>query len=146
VTDQPAVLYHGLSARIERVVAEPDTALALGSGEIEVLGTPRLLAWCEQATVESVAGLLGPGRTSVGTRVELVHERASALGAELSLQATLVHVDGRLLRFTVTAEQVEQDGATAVAARAEVTRVVVDRERFLARLPPGQRRSDPAPA
>ena len=108
-------------------------ARALGSGDLEVLGTPRLLAWCEQATVEVAAAVLPSGRTSVGTRVELAHERASAVGTEVTVRAELVHVDGRLLRFDVVAEQ-DVAGARAVVARATVTRVAVDPERFLARL------------
>jgi len=120
-------------AEVVRRVAPEDTARALGSGDLEVLGTPRLLAWCEQATVEVAAAVLPSGRTSVGTRVELAHERASAVGTEVTVRAELVHVDGRLLRFDVVAEQYVA-GARAVVARATVTRVAVDPERFLARL------------
>ena len=120
-------------AEVVRRVAPEDTARALGSGDLEVLGTPRLLAWCEQATVEVAAAVLPSGRTSVGTRVELAHERASAVGTEVTVRAELVHVDGRLLRFDVVAEQ-DVAGARAVVGRATVTRVAVDPERFLARL------------
>ena len=120
-------------AEVVRRAAPEDTARALGSGDLEVLGTPRLLAWCEQATVVVAAAVLPSGRTSVGTRVELVHERASAVGTEVTVRAELVHVDGRLLRFDVVAEQ-DVAGARAVVARATVTRVAVDPERFLARL------------
>ena len=51
----------------------PDTATALGSGDVAVLATPRLLAWLEAATVAAAADVVGPGETSVGTRVELEH-------------------------------------------------------------------------
>jgi predicted thioesterase len=114
-------------------VRREDTARALGSGDLEVLGTPRLLAWCEQATVAAVAEGIDAGRTTVGTRVEIAHERASPVGATLSVRADLVHTDGRLLRFDVVAEQ-EVAGATTVVGRGQVTRVVVDRDRFLSRL------------
>ena len=120
-------------AQVVRRVAPEDTARALGSGDLAVLGTPRLLAWCEEATVEAASAVVPTGRTSVGTRVELTHERASAVGAEVTVRAELVHVDGRLLRFEVVAEQ-PVAGAVAVVARGTVTRVVVDPERFLARL------------
>jgi fluoroacetyl-CoA thioesterase len=45
--------------------------------------------------------------------------------------ATVAYVDGRLVRFQVAAEQ---DPDQLVVAHGEVTRVVVDRDRFLARL------------
>lgn len=123
----------GARAVVVREVTPEDTARALGSGDLEVLGTPRLLAWCEQATVAAVADGLDEGRTSVGTRVEIAHERASTVGTTVTVTAELTHVDGRLLRFDVVAEQ-EADGAIAVVGRGTVTRVVVDRERFLRRL------------
>jgi predicted thioesterase len=48
--------------------------------------------------------------------------------------ASVVHVDGRLVRFEVVAEHTVADGAVRNIAHGEVTRVVVDRERFLSRL------------
>jgi len=127
-------LQAGLSADIRRTVSEEDTARALGSGDLDVLGTPRLLAWCEQATLAALDGRLPDGRTTVGTRVELVHGRGSALGASVEVHAVLEHVDGRLLRFEVVAEQATTAGPTTTVGRARITRVVVDRERFLSRL------------
>ena len=124
----------GLSAALSFVVDEDDTALALGSGDVPVLATPRLLAWLEAATVEALAPALEPGSTSVGTRVEVEHSAASAVGATVVARASLAYVDGRLLRFEVAAEQVGADGASRVVATGRVTRVVVDREKFLARL------------
>ncbi|TDB86254.1 thioesterase, partial [Actinomadura sp. 7K534] len=38
------------------VVGDADTAVRVGSGDVPVLGTPRLLALAEGATVEAVAG------------------------------------------------------------------------------------------
>jgi predicted thioesterase len=94
-----------------------------------VLGTPRLLAWCEAATCAvEVPG--ADGRTSVGTRVRLDHLAASAVGASVRVTATLESQDGRLLRFAVRA----QDDAERLLATGEITRVLVDPERFLARV------------
>jgi predicted thioesterase len=112
-------------------VSDDDTAEALGSGSLPVLGTPRLLAWCEAATCAAIEPLLAPGETSVGTRVELEHTRASPVGVRIEVTATPVHHDGRLHRFSVAAR--EADGGRVVGT-AEVTRVVVDAERFLGRL------------
>lgn len=123
----------GAVATIARVVEAADTARSLGSGDLDVLGTPRLLAWCEEATVAALVGRLEPAQSTVGSRVELTHARASAVGVSVLVRAELVHVDGRLLRFDVVAEA-DSDGASAVVAHGQVTRVVVDRERFLGRL------------
>ncbi|MGN6251749.1 MAG: thioesterase family protein [Marmoricola sp.] len=120
----------GASATLTFTVGEADTAAALGSGDLPVLGTPRLLAWCEATTCAAIADALDPGSTTVGTRVTLEHQAASPLGAEVSVTASLTHVDGRLLRFTVGARHA--DGR--LVGSGEVTRVVVDPERFLARV------------
>jgi predicted thioesterase len=115
-------------------VTDQDTAEALGSGSLPVLATPRLLAWCEAATCAAVESSLGPGETSVGTRVELEHTRATGVGVRVEVTATPVHRDGRLQRFSVVA----REAATGrVVGTGEVTRVVVDAERFLSRLPQG---------
>ena len=121
----------GESATRTFTVTEEDTAVALGSGSLEVLGTPRMLAWCEAATCAAADRDLPKGRTSVGTRVQLEHVGASAVGAVVRVTATVAYLDGRLVRFEVAAEQ---DPDARLVAHGEITRVVVDRERFLARL------------
>jgi len=116
----------GLQATFRYTVAEADTAAALGSGEVPVLATPRVLALAEQATVAAVAGGIEAGATSVGTRVELEHLAPSMVGAELEIAAVLERVAGRRLEFAVRV----RDGGRLVA-RGMVTRVVVDTAAFL---------------
>jgi predicted thioesterase len=118
------------SAVLSFTVEEQDTAAALGSGSLPVLGTPRLLAWAEAATCAALEAELPPGRTSVGSRVQLEHRAASGVGERVTVTAELRHRDGRLVRFEVVAE----DGRGAVVGHAEITRVVVDEDRFLARV------------
>jgi predicted thioesterase len=116
---------------LEFTVTDDDTAVALGSGNLAVLATPRLLAWCEAATCAAIDASVPDDQSSVGTRVQLDHVGASAVGAVVSVTATVAYVDGRLVRFEVVAHQGPEE---KVVAHGEVTRVVVDRERFLSRL------------
>lgn len=120
----------GLDAVVEHTVTAADTAAELGSGDVPVLGTPRLLALAEAATVAALAGHLAAGQTSVGTRVQLDHLAATPVGGRVRVRAELAAVDGRTLRFAVTAT----DASGAVVGRGTVTRVAVDRERFLSGL------------
>ncbi len=120
----------GRSAEVVRTVTGEDTAAALGSGDLPVLGTPRLLAWAEAATVAALDGALDPGVTSVGTRVELAHTAPSAVGDVVTVRAEVAAVDGARVRFTVVATGPH---GTALG-RATVERVVVDGARFTARL------------
>lgn len=116
------------------IVTHDDTALAVGSGSLPVLGTPRLLAWLEAATCAAIDPTLPAGSTSVGTRIELEHLAASAVGQEVEATASASYVDGRLCRFTVAARNVASTGPGKLVATGEITRVVVDAERFLSRL------------
>ncbi|HEX6233151.1 MAG TPA: hotdog domain-containing protein [Jiangellaceae bacterium] len=119
----------GLAAEQSHVVGEADTAAAVGSGDVPVLATPRLLAWLEAASVAALDGVLADGATSVGTRIDLEHVAPSAVGVTVTVRAEITAVDGRLVQFTVVA--LHKDGK--IAAHGRITRVVVDRARFLAR-------------
>jgi fluoroacetyl-CoA thioesterase len=125
----PAPLVAGLTATVERIVSGADTAAAVGSGSLPVLGTPVLLAWCEAATCAAIEPCLAAGQTTVGTRVSVEHLAPSAVGAVVRMTAGTTHVDGKLVRFSVAARQ---DGK--LVGSGEITRVVVDAERFLSRL------------
>jgi fluoroacetyl-CoA thioesterase len=121
-------LQPGLSARVELVVTDADTAQAIGSGDVPVLATPRVVALAEAATVAATAGYLAGGSTSVGTRVELEHQAATAVGRRVTVLATLAKVDGRRLVFDVVVREGEDQ-----VAEGRVERVIVDRQRFVER-------------
>lgn len=118
----------GLAARVELTVTDADTAQALGSGDVPVLGTPRVIALAEAATVAATTRWLPSGQTTVGVRVEVDHKAASAIGRRVIVEATLTTVDGNKLGFDV----IVRDG-DVVAAEGRVLRLVVDRQKFLAK-------------
>jgi predicted thioesterase len=123
-----------MDAALRFIVTDADTAVAVGSGSLPVLGTPRLLAWCEAATCAAIDPTLPEGSTSVGTRVSLEHLAASPVGQEVEVTASSSYADGRLHRFTVAARHVGPSGPGRVVGSSEITRVVVDSAKFLARL------------
>jgi fluoroacetyl-CoA thioesterase len=116
----------GLAASVSIVVADADTAVVLRSGDVAVLGTPRVVGMAEEASVAALAGQLKPEETSVGMRVQLDHLAPSAVGAVVRAEATLEKVEGRRLTFTVSVND-----ERGLVAAGKVTRVIVDRERFL---------------
>lgn len=119
----------GLTAQVSLIVHDSDTASAVGSGDVPVLATPRVVALCEQATVAALAGALGDGDTTVGSRVECDHLAPSHVGEVVTASATLVDVAGRRLEFHVTVA----DEAGVQVAHARVQRAIVERRRFLKR-------------
>ena len=117
----------GASAQLELTVTDADTAQTVGSGDVPVLATPRVLALAEAATVRALARRLESGTTTVGTRVDLSHRAPTPIGRTVLATAKLTKVDGRRLTFEVTVSEGE-----TVVAEARVERVLVDRSRFLA--------------
>ena len=110
-------------------MAEADTAVAMRSGDVAVLATPRLVALCEEAACAAVAGRLGPGRTTVGSSVQFNHLAPTAVGSTVRSEATLEKVEGRRLGFTVSASD-----AGGLVGAGRMTRVEVETERFLERV------------
>lgn len=119
----------GLRGVAELIVSAIDTAVAVGSGDVDVLATPRVVALCEEATCAALAGHLDAATTTVGTRIELDHLRPTAVGAKVEAEARLDEIDGRRLTFVVSAAD-----SVGVVATGRVTRVVVDRNTFSERL------------
>jgi len=116
----------GLTATATMTVSDADTAVALRSGDVAVLATPRVVSLAEEASVQAVAGALGDGQTTVGYRVQLDHLAPTAVGGRVDAEATLETVESRRLTFRVSVN----DGRGLVAA-GRITRVVVERSHFL---------------
>lgn len=119
----------GLTTTIEREVGEDDLAPAFGSGDVPVLATPRVIAWCEEATMLALEGQIEAGQTTVGMRIRVDHVAPTGPGSTVSITANLARIEGRRLTF-----QVDAADSRAEIALGQVVRVVVDRERFLDRV------------
>lgn len=125
---KPMVVASGLTASVTMKVGEGDTALAMGSGDVPVLATPRLIALVEQASLKALGTALGADKTSVGYEVQLAHLSPTPVGSEVTADATLESVEGRRLTFRVSVAD-----ARGLVAAGRLTRVVVVRDRFIER-------------
>jgi predicted thioesterase len=115
----------GTEATVEWPVTPALTAMKVGSGEVNVLSTPWVLALVERAAVDAVAPHLPEGATTVGVWVDLTHSAPSVVGMQVRAHARAESVEGRRIRFSFEVS----DEAGRVAQGSHV-RVVVDRERF----------------
>ena len=120
----------GSSAEVELTVGEADTAVAMRSGDVPVLATPRVVALCEEASVAALAAALGPGETTVGHTVQLDHVAPTAVGRRVRAEATLMKVEGRRLTFNVSVND-----ARGLVAVGKITRVLVNLDRFMEKAP-----------
>ena len=116
----------GICGQTELVVTDRDTAASLGTGDVPVLATPRLVQLCEQATMAALGPNLEPGQTTVGFRIEFTHLTPVLVGNTVVAVATLERCEGRRLVFNTSVTD-----ACGLVAAGKVTRVLVETERFM---------------
>lgn len=113
----------------ERLTVTPAlTAKEMGSGALEVLATPAMIALMEKTAWTSVQPDLEEGWGTVGTRLEADHLAPTPVGMEVVCHSTLTAVEGRKLTFTLTVE--DQAG---LVGRATHERFMVQNEKFQAK-------------
>lgn len=116
----------GSTASITYTTDNRSTAIALGSGDLPVLATPKVVALVEEAAVAAIAGLVPDGDTTVGAHIEVDHLAPTPIGGTVVTTATVVAVNGRRVDYEATVTE----GATLVA-RATHVRYIVNRETFM---------------
>lgn len=121
---------HELKGEAMILVNSAYTAIAARSGSLEVLGTPYMIALMEKATCSACESLLDEGETTVGTAINITHDKASGLGELIKASATLKAVDGRKLTFDVIAT----DSKEGIIGKGTITRFVVNGERFMSKV------------
>lgn len=115
----------GLKGYKEIVVNESMLASNMGSGYVQALSTPTLIACMEAAAASSMAGVLGEECTTVGIRVEISHLAPTPLGAKVRCESELLDIDGKILTFQVDAyDEVEKIG------QGQHQRAIVNGEKF----------------
>jgi fluoroacetyl-CoA thioesterase len=107
----------GVQAAFRYTATEPDTRRGPRQRGVPVLGTPRVLALAERATLAAVARALAAGATTVGVRVELERLARSPVGADLEVAAVLEQVVGRRLEFAVHVHDGDRPVASGLTTR-----------------------------
>lgn len=118
-----------ISAVKTTFVDETLTADVIGSGDIKVLATPMMIALMEAAAAETVEAHLPEGWTTVGTKVDVEHMRATPVGSLVEASAVLIKADGRNLEFSV-----EASDNKGIIGQGTHRRFIVNRKKFLERL------------
>ncbi|HEY7677556.1 MAG TPA: thioesterase family protein [Candidatus Methylomirabilis sp.] len=119
----------GMAHEVQYAVGPGTLASDMGNPGVNVLGTPTIFRWVENAATDLVVPHLPPGQSTVGTFVVLRHLAATPPGMAVRARATLREVEGRHLHFSV-----ELFDEREKIAEAEHERVIVDLRRFLDRV------------
>lgn len=120
-----------VSAKQTMVVEKAHTATQIGSGSVEVLATPIMIALMEAAAVHAVQEYLPQGWTTVGTRVDIEHLRATPLGGVVTAEANLVKREERILEYSVTAFD-----SAGIIGQGHHQRFIINLKRFMENLAP----------
>ena len=107
-------------------VEEKHLACNVGSGDLPVFGTPMMMALMENAAMLCVATDLEEGQSTVGGFISSSHIKPTGLGKTVKATAELIAIDGRKLKFKVTAE--DEDGKIG---EGEHLRFVINKEKFM---------------
>lgn len=109
-------------------VTESNTALAMGSGTLEVFATPAMIALIEATASSSVAPFLDDGSSTVGTHLDVAHSAATPVGMSVVCETELVEIDRRRLVF----KAVVYDSKGEIGSGTH-ERFVVDDTRFMSK-------------
>jgi fluoroacetyl-CoA thioesterase len=115
----------GIKGHAEMTVEEKDTAKAMGSGQLDVLATPALVALVEKAAWTSVQDELEEGQGTVGTLLELSHDAPTPLGLKVKCETEVTRVDGRRLVFKVMVS--DEDG---MVMKGKHERFIINSDKF----------------
>ncbi len=115
----------GIVGVSEKKVEHKDTAMAFGSGSIEVFATPLMIGLMENSALNAVDNKLPEGFSTVGINVNVDHIAATPVGMMVKSEATLIAIDGKKLTFKVEAFDEEK-----MIGKGTHTRFIVDSEKF----------------
>lgn len=93
----------GIKGKAETIVSEANSAKTLGSGTLDVFGTPAMVALMEETALKSVAPYLDEGCGTVGISLNVTHDAPTPFGMKVWCESELTEIDGRKLVFQVTA-------------------------------------------
>lgn len=116
----------GLKHTSKLLVEEKHLAINVGSGDLKVLATPMMMALMENAAMLAVADSLEEGYTTVGGQISSSHIKPTGIGQTVTATAELISVEGRKLKFKVSASDTEE-----LIGEGEHLRFIVNKEKFM---------------
>ena len=118
----------GMTYTAEKVVTPEMTARAVGSGALEVLGTPFMMGLMECAAMWCIAPELPEGKGTVGVEIASSHLAPTPVGMTIRAVAevTAVSENGKMITFKISAY--DEDGLIGEGTH---TRAIISNDRFL---------------
>ena len=120
----------GTKCQLEQTVTEELTAAAVGSGLLNVFGTPYMIGLMENAAQTALQNFLEEGQGSVGTHLDISHDAPTPVGMKVWAEAeiTAVSENGKMVDFKVSAW--DEKGPIGAGTH---TRAIISNDRFLSK-------------
>ena len=112
----------GHAAKREFTVSPSDTAIALGSGSVNVLATPMAIAWCEAVTTMAISEAVCADCTTVGYKIDFLHLSPTSIGESVYANALVESVSGDRIIFSIDLRNAEMQVGTGKITRVRVAR------------------------
>ena len=91
----------------------------------QVFATPMMIRSMENAALAAIKSYLDEGESAVGTAIDIRHLAATPAGHDVRAEAEVIEVDGRRIKFKVSArDETEEIG------NGTHERIVIDLRRF----------------
>lgn len=111
-------------------VAENNTAKNMGSGDLDVLATPSLVAFIENAAKNYLNTFLTDDLGSVGSNININHLAPTLIGKEITVQGQITEIiKEKIIIFSLEAFEGDKKIGDAIH-----TRVIINNEKFLSKL------------
>ena len=118
----------GMKHSIEKIVTPELTANAVGSGGLDVFGTPFMIGMMECAAMWCIQPELPEGKGTVGVEISTNHLAPTPVGMKVTATAevTAVSENGKMITFKVSA--FDEEGPIGEGTH---TRAIISTDRFL---------------
>lgn len=116
----------GIENKLVREVTRQDTASSFGVEHMPVLATSKIVAFMEYTALSSVQSYLPEGYSSVGTHININHDKPALPGESVTCISRLVEAEGRKLVFEISLRN-DYD----LIAYATHTRMIIKNDVFI---------------
>lgn len=119
----------GVKGKFKKTVDESMTAKVAGSGTLDVFATPCMIALVEETCWRSIDDFIDSDSTTVGTKVEVKHLAATAVGVDVECESEVIEHENNRILF-----QIEVRDEFNLIARGIHERYIVNRKKFLSKI------------
>lgn len=119
----------GIRHNQDIILTDVHSALAFGSGMVNVFATPAMIALMESTAQNSILSFLPEGFTTVGTEINIKHLKATLIGSTVKSESYLRSVQGVKLFFELHAW--DDKGMIGIGTH---TRVIVEEKSFMEKI------------